>query len=64
MLAENHLLGVAHSSEIYTLLVAVVFAGVGIWLGLTLIRGRPLLFNMLQCLPRARSGQMRSAFRN
>jgi len=38
MLAENHLLGVAHSSEIYTLLVAVVFAGGGIWLGLTLIR--------------------------
>src|SRR5438046_2654535 len=31
MLAENHLLGVAHSSEIYTLLVAVVFAGGGIW---------------------------------
>lgn len=38
MLAENRLLGVAHSSEIYALLVAVVFAGVGIWLGLTLIR--------------------------
>src|SRR5207249_11747540 len=28
----------SHSSEIYTLLVAVVFAGGGIWLGLTLIR--------------------------
>jgi len=37
MLGENRLLGVRHSSEIYALLVAVVFAGVGIWVGLTLI---------------------------
>ena len=40
MLAENRLLGVAHSSEIYALLVAVVFAGVGIWLGLTFFSRR------------------------
>jgi len=40
MLAENRLLGVAHSSEIYALLVAVVFAGVGIRLGLTFIGRR------------------------
>lgn len=37
MLGENRLLGVRHSSEIYALLVAVVFAGVGIWVGPTLI---------------------------
>lgn len=40
MLAENWLVGVAHASEIYSLIVAVVFAGVGIRLGLTLIRGK------------------------
>jgi DNA-binding CsgD family transcriptional regulator/uncharacterized membrane protein YsdA (DUF1294 family) len=38
MLAENRLVGVAHASEIYTLLVAVVFAGAGIWVGLTFVR--------------------------
>jgi two-component system, NarL family, response regulator LiaR len=41
MLAENRLLGVAHSSEIYALLVAAVFAGVGIRLGLTFIGRKP-----------------------
>ena len=40
MLAENRLLGVAHSPEIYALLVAVVFSGVGIWLGPTFIGSR------------------------
>lgn len=38
MLAENRLVGVAHASDIYALLVAVVFVGVGIWIGLTLVR--------------------------
>lgn len=38
MLAENRLVGVAHASDIYTLLVAVVFASVGIWIGLTFVR--------------------------
>ena len=37
MLAENRLLGVPHSSEIYGLLVAVVFVAVGILLGRTLV---------------------------
>jgi len=36
MLAENRLFGI-DSSEIYALLVAVVFAGVGICLGVTFI---------------------------
>jgi DNA-binding CsgD family transcriptional regulator len=40
MLAENRLLGVTHSSDIYALLVAVLFSGVGIRLGLTFIGRR------------------------
>ena len=37
MVAENRLTGVAHASEIYALLIAVVFAGAGVRLGLTFI---------------------------
>ncbi len=37
-LTEYHFLVVEHSVEIYVALVAAVFAGLGIWLGLTLTR--------------------------
>ena len=40
-LTEYRFLVVEHSVEIYVGLVAALFAGLGIWLGLTLIRKRP-----------------------
>ena len=40
-LTEYHFLVVEHSVEIYVALVAALFAGLGIWLGLTLTRKRP-----------------------
>jgi NarL family two-component system response regulator LiaR len=40
-LTEYRFLVVEHSVEVYTVLLAVVFAGVGIWLGLTLTRKKP-----------------------
>ena len=40
-LTEYHFLVVGHSVEIYSALVAALFAGLGIWLGLTLTRKKP-----------------------
>lgn len=40
-LAEFHYAFVSHSIEIYAAIVAVVFAGLGIWLGGTLTRKKP-----------------------
>lgn len=40
-LTEYRFLVVEHSVEIYGALVAAVFAGLGIWLGLTLTRKKP-----------------------
>lgn len=40
-LMEYRFLVVEHSVEIYVALVAALFAGLGIWLGLTLTRKKP-----------------------
>jgi len=40
-LAEYHYVVVSHSVEIYAAVVAVLFAGVGIWLGGTLTKKKP-----------------------
>jgi hypothetical protein len=40
-LTEYRFLVVEHSVEIYVGLVAALFAGIGIWLGLTLTRKKP-----------------------
>src|SRR5258708_38010814 len=40
-LTEYRFLVVEHSVEIYSALVAALFAGLGIWLGLTLTRKKP-----------------------
>src|SRR3989442_1556046 len=40
-LTEYRFLVVEHSVEIYVALVAALFAGLGIWLGLTLTRKKP-----------------------
>jgi DNA-binding NarL/FixJ family response regulator len=40
-LTEYHFLVVEYSVEIYVALVAALFAGLGIWLGLTLTRKKP-----------------------
>jgi len=40
-LTKYHFLVVEHSVEIYVALVAALFAGLGIWLGLTLTRKKP-----------------------
>ena len=40
-LTEYRFLVVEHSVEIYVGLVAALFAGLGIWLGLTLTRKKP-----------------------
>jgi DNA-binding NarL/FixJ family response regulator len=40
-LTEYHFLVVEHSVEIYVALVAALFAGLGIWLGLTVTRKKP-----------------------
>jgi NarL family two-component system response regulator LiaR len=42
-LTESRFLVVEHSVEIYVALVAALFAGLGIWLGLTLTRKRPAI---------------------
>ena len=42
-LTEHRFLVVGHSVEIYVALVAALFAGLGIWLGLTLTRKRPTM---------------------
>jgi two-component system, NarL family, response regulator LiaR len=42
-LVEYRFLVVEHSLEIYGALVAVVFAGVGVWLGLTLTRTKEVV---------------------
>jgi DNA-binding NarL/FixJ family response regulator len=40
-LTEYRFLVVEHSIEIYVALIAALFAGLGIWLGLTLTKNRP-----------------------
>ena len=40
-LTEYRFLVVEHSVEVYSALVALLFAGLGIWLGLTLTRKKP-----------------------
>jgi DNA-binding NarL/FixJ family response regulator len=40
-LAELHYAVVSHSIEIYAAVVAIIFAGAGIWLGGTLIKKKP-----------------------
>ena len=42
-LTEYRFLVVEHSVEIYVALVAALFAGLGIWLGLTLTRKKPTM---------------------
>ena len=42
-LAEYRFLVVEHSVEIYVALIAALFAGLGIWLGLTLTRKNPVM---------------------
>jgi hypothetical protein len=42
-LTEYHFLVVEHSVEIYVALVAALFAGLGIWLALTLTRKKPTM---------------------
>jgi two-component system, NarL family, response regulator LiaR len=42
-LAEYRFLVIEHSVEIYVALVAALFAGLGIWLGLTLTRKEPAM---------------------
>jgi DNA-binding NarL/FixJ family response regulator len=42
-LTEYRFLVVEHTVEIYVALVAALFAGLGIWLGLTLTRKRPAM---------------------
>lgn len=42
-LTEYHFLVVEHSVEIYVALVAALFAGLGIWLGLTLTRKKSMV---------------------
>jgi DNA-binding NarL/FixJ family response regulator len=42
-LTEYRFLVVEHSVEIYVALVAALFAGLGIWLGLTLTRKKPTI---------------------
>jgi hypothetical protein len=42
-LTEYRFLVVAHSVEIHVALVAALFAGLGIWLGLTLTRKKPTM---------------------
>ncbi|PYU05398.1 MAG: helix-turn-helix transcriptional regulator [Acidobacteria bacterium] len=42
-LTEYRFLVVEHSVEIYVALVAALFAGLGIWLGLTLTRKKPAI---------------------
>ncbi len=42
-LMEYRFLVVEHSVEIYVALVAALFAGLGIWLGLTLTRKKPTI---------------------
>ena len=44
-LTEYRFLVVEHSVEIYVGLVAALFAGLGIWLGLTLTRKKPAMVN-------------------
>ena len=44
-LTEYRFLVVEHSVEIYGGLVAALFAGLGIWLGLTLTRKKPAVGN-------------------
>ena len=44
-LTEYRFLVVEHSVEIYVGLVAALFAGLGIWLGLTLTRKKPVTVN-------------------
>jgi two-component system, NarL family, response regulator LiaR len=42
-LTEYHFLVVEHSVEIYVALIAALFAGLGIWLGLTLTLKKPIM---------------------
>jgi hypothetical protein len=42
-LTEYRFLVVEHSVEIYVALVAALFSGLGIWLGLTLTRTKPTI---------------------
>ena len=42
-LTEYRFLVVEHSVEIYAGLIAALFAGLGIWLGLTLTRMKPVV---------------------
>jgi two-component system, NarL family, response regulator LiaR len=47
-LTEYRFLVVEHSVEIYVALVAALFAGLGIWLGLTLTRKKPAVMKEIQ----------------
>jgi hypothetical protein len=48
-LTEYRFLFVEHSVEIYGALVATLFAGLGIWLGLTLTKKKPSCFRRFWC---------------
>jgi hypothetical protein len=50
---------VTHSVEIYVALVATLFAGLGIWLGLTLTRKKPALVIKEIPVPAASAGILR-----
>ncbi|HEX3092638.1 MAG TPA: hypothetical protein VHW72_08465, partial [Candidatus Angelobacter sp.] len=53
-LTEYRFLVVEHSVEIYIGLVAALFAGLGIWLGLTLTRKKPaMVISEIQAQPQA-----------
>jgi two-component system, NarL family, response regulator LiaR len=49
-LTEYRFLVVEHSVEIYVALVAALFAGLGIWLGLTLTRKKPAVMKEIQSI--------------
>jgi DNA-binding CsgD family transcriptional regulator len=53
-LTEYRFLVVEHSVEIYGALVAALFSGLGIWLGLTLTRGKPT--TIIQDIPAQAEG--------
>ena len=52
-LAEYRFLVIEHSVEIYAALVAALFAGLGIWLGLSLTRAREVVVVREVQVPRA-----------
>jgi hypothetical protein len=61
-LTEYRFLVVAHSVEIYVAPVAALFAGLGVWLELTLTRKKPaLVIKEIRCRPRVRLSLTRRA---